>query len=178
MIDRTDWQLNPVIFRRINQLFSPSDMDHFVSRLTTQLQVYFSWRPDPYASATDAFLQDWSLGKGYGNPPCRKGLTCYLQTHGCFVLCIWGIQSFWKNTRLLTSTEKLQQWNKPWPKKLEIMPVAELTSRKSDILRRNKKSNMNGSYDPRPPEYRKLLVIRLLRNYIVTYYLLINHQLS
>ena len=36
------------------------------------------------------------------------------------------------------------------------MPVAELTSRKSDILQRNKKSNMNGSYNPRPPEYRTL----------------------
>ena len=36
------------------------------------------------------------------------------------------------------------------------MPVAEVTSRKSDILQRNKKSNMNGSYDPRPPEYRTL----------------------
>ena len=56
----------------------------------------------------------------------------------------------------MTSTERQQQWNKPRPKKLEIMPVAELTSRKSDILQRNKKSNMNGSYDPRPPEYRTL----------------------
>ncbi|XP_041378943.1 uncharacterized protein LOC121391348, partial [Gigantopelta aegis] len=55
---------------------------------------------------------------------------------------------FGKLPDFLTSTERLQQWNKPRPKKLEIMPVAELTSRKSDILQRNKKSNMNGSYDP------------------------------
>ena len=104
----------------------------------------------------------------------------HMQPANTWLLCVMHLRNsvVLEKTRLLTSTEKLQQWNKPWPKKLEIMPVAELTSRKSDILRRNKKSNMNGSYDPRPPEYRKLLVIRLLRNYIVTYYLLINHQLS
>ena len=44
-------------------------MDLFASRFTTQLQVYFSWRPGPYATATDAFLQDWYFGKGYANPP-------------------------------------------------------------------------------------------------------------
>ena len=33
------------------------------------------------------------------------------------------------------------------------MPVGEVTPRKSDILQRNKKSNTNGSYDHRPPEY-------------------------
>ena len=36
------------------------------------------------------------------------------------------------------------------------MQFAELTSRKGDILQRNKKNNMNGSYDPRPPEYQIL----------------------
>lgn len=30
---------------------------------------FFSWRPEPLAEATDAFLQDWSLVKGYANPP-------------------------------------------------------------------------------------------------------------
>ena len=29
----------------------------------------FSWRPDPYAVATDSFLQDWTTRKGYANPP-------------------------------------------------------------------------------------------------------------
>ena len=69
MIDCTDLQLNPAIFRQVNQLFNPLEVDLFASRFTTQLQVYFSWRPDPYATATDVFLQDWSLGKGYANPP-------------------------------------------------------------------------------------------------------------
>ena len=43
-------------------------MDLFASRLTHQLSAYFSWRPDPQASATDAFLQDWSGKICYANP--------------------------------------------------------------------------------------------------------------
>ena len=42
---------------------------HVPSRLTAQYPAYFTWRPDPYAVATDAFLQDWSQMKGYVNPP-------------------------------------------------------------------------------------------------------------
>ena len=43
----------------------------FASRLTTQLQRFFSWRPDPEAEALDAFSQDWTQlqGKTYSNPP-------------------------------------------------------------------------------------------------------------
>ena len=55
--DRTDWKLNPVIFQKINQTFGPLETDLFASRLTTQCPHYFSWWPNPYATATDAFLQ-------------------------------------------------------------------------------------------------------------------------
>ena len=58
-----------VIFNRITHLFGPIEMDLFASRLTAQCPAFFSWRPDPYAVATDAFLQDWSQIKGYANPP-------------------------------------------------------------------------------------------------------------
>ena len=69
MLDRTDWKLNSVIFQKINNLFGPLDMDLFASRLSTQCPHYFSWRPDPYALVTDAFLQDWTAMKCYANPP-------------------------------------------------------------------------------------------------------------
>ena len=69
MIDRSLWQLNPGLFSSIARLFGPIEMDLFASRLTTQCPAYFSWRPDPYAAATDAFLQDWSQVKEYANPP-------------------------------------------------------------------------------------------------------------
>jgi len=55
--DRTDWKLNPVIFQKIDQEFGPLEIDLFTTRLTTQCPHYFSWQPDPYAMATDAFFQ-------------------------------------------------------------------------------------------------------------------------
>ena len=53
----------------INRRFGPLEVDLFASRLTHQCQRYFSWRPDPFAEATDAFLQDWLGLKGFANPP-------------------------------------------------------------------------------------------------------------
>jgi hypothetical protein len=38
-------------------------------------------------------------------------------------------------TDLLTCTEKLQEWNRPKAKKVEILPVDELTALKQDIHR-------------------------------------------
>jgi hypothetical protein len=67
--DRSDWKLDPSKFRCINNLYGPLEVDLFTSRLTNQCRHYFSWRPHPYAEATDAFLQDWTLARGYANPP-------------------------------------------------------------------------------------------------------------
>ena len=69
MRDRSDWRLNPSIFQRILVHFPDRDIDLFASRLSFQLPQYFSWRPDPLAKATDAFLQDWRGLKAYANPP-------------------------------------------------------------------------------------------------------------
>ena len=44
-------------------------MDLFALRLTSQLPVFYSWRPDPLAKATDALVQDRSMIKGYANSP-------------------------------------------------------------------------------------------------------------
>ena len=67
--DRTDWKLNPCIFHKIQRIFGPLEVDLFATRLSAQCQRYFSWRPDPSAEATDAFLQVWTHIKGYANPP-------------------------------------------------------------------------------------------------------------
>ena len=42
----------------------------------------------------------------------------------------------------LTCTEKLQSWNQPCPKKLDVIPVADLSLRKDKILRREKKRSL------------------------------------
>ena len=58
MRDRSDWMLNPSIFRLIMFRFSHLEVDLFATRLTYQLLRFFSWRPDSLAEETDAFLQD------------------------------------------------------------------------------------------------------------------------
>ena len=60
-----------MVFHKIQQKWSPLEVDMFASRLTTQLKRLFSWRPDSEAEALDAFNQDWSSlqGRGYANPP-------------------------------------------------------------------------------------------------------------
>ena len=69
MKDRSDWTLNPVIFHRIQKHFPYLENDLFATRLSHQLPRCYSWRPDPLAEATNAFLQDWGPVKGYANPP-------------------------------------------------------------------------------------------------------------
>lgn len=54
--DRTDWVLNQDIFRAINTLWGPLEVDLFASRFSAQLPLFF-WRADPEAEATDAFKQ-------------------------------------------------------------------------------------------------------------------------
>ena len=61
--DRCDWMLNPAVFQRIMTQMGPLEIDLFASRLTRQLPCFYSWRPDPKAEATDAFLHA-GLGKG------------------------------------------------------------------------------------------------------------------
>ena len=40
--------------------------DLFASRLTKQILQYYTWRPDPEATAIyDAFTQEFGLGKGF-----------------------------------------------------------------------------------------------------------------
>ena len=61
----------PESLQTIQARTGPLSIDLFASRLTTQLQNFFSWRPDPEAIACDAFFQNWSTIQGhlYANPP-------------------------------------------------------------------------------------------------------------
>ena len=69
MKDRSDWKLCPAVFQEICHRFGPLEVDLFASRLSAQLPQYASWRPDPAAMTTDAFMMDWSQIQGYANPP-------------------------------------------------------------------------------------------------------------
>ena len=75
-MDRLDWKLSLEVFQRINAIWGPLEVDLFASRLSSQLSRFFSWRPDPLAETTDAFLQDWRHLRAYANPPrCLVGLS-------------------------------------------------------------------------------------------------------
>ena len=67
--DRCKWMLNPAVFQQIHHSFGPLHINLFASHLTKQLPHYYSWRPDPEATATDAFTQNWTQKRGFANPP-------------------------------------------------------------------------------------------------------------
>ena len=69
MKDHFNWMLKPSIFQWVLDRFPYLEIDLFASRLTFQLPSFFSWRTDPLAEVTDAFLQDWRDMKGYASPP-------------------------------------------------------------------------------------------------------------
>ena len=69
MRDRSDWMLNLLVFQWILRHFPYLEINLFTMQLTHQLPRFYSWRPDRVAEATDAFLQDWSVVRGFANPP-------------------------------------------------------------------------------------------------------------
>ena len=50
----------------------------------------------------------------------------------------------------MTCTEKLQEWNRPRPRKIEAIPVIELTSRRNEIKKKEISFSFK-EYDPQPP---------------------------
>ncbi|KAM4807615.1 LOW QUALITY PROTEIN: uncharacterized protein WCC33_005133 [Rhinophrynus dorsalis] len=69
LTDHSDWKLHPSIFAALHRVWGPFGIDLFASRLNRQVPKFFSWRPDPEALATDAFLQSWTPGLNYAFLP-------------------------------------------------------------------------------------------------------------
>ena len=59
----------PQVFQQIQLLMGPLQTDLFASRLTKQLPNFYSWRPDPKATATDVLNQDRAQTRGFASPP-------------------------------------------------------------------------------------------------------------
>ena len=68
-ISTNSWRLNPQIFKQIDLQWGPLEMDLFADRLNAQTEKYMSWKPDPFAVGTDAFLANWEGMKAYAFPP-------------------------------------------------------------------------------------------------------------
>ena len=65
----SDWQLSPRVFRELDLRYGPMTVDLFTSFRNTQLTTFFSWKPDPKASAIDALAQPWIYHQPYMFPP-------------------------------------------------------------------------------------------------------------
>ena len=68
----------------------------------------------------------------------------------CYEFCKSG-----KLSDILTCTQKLQEWNRPRNKKVEILPVV---ARKQEILKKSSyhQCPVPSQYDPRPPSMRQV----------------------
>ncbi|KAJ1092656.1 hypothetical protein NDU88_005766 [Pleurodeles waltl] len=65
----SEWKLQPAIFQALETRWGQCHVDLFASRLSYQIDRFFSWRPDPLAIASDAFLQNWTGSLLYAFPP-------------------------------------------------------------------------------------------------------------
>ena len=73
---------------------------------------------------------DCPAGKGPSASCKHVGALCYALVEFC---------ASGKIREFLTCTDRLQQWNKPRPKKIDPIPVAEFSKRKVDIVKKGKK---------------------------------------
>ncbi len=109
LTDRSDWSLDCAVFGQLDALWGQLRVDLFASRLTKQ-SVFFSWRPDPLAAATDAFLQQWRSLAALANPPWNlvgKTLTTLMHQVAKIVLVtpVWTVQP-WFPTLLEMAIEE------------------------------------------------------------------------
>ena len=95
-----EWKLDERVFRNVCQKYGPCQVDLFASRLNHQLEKYVSWRPDPFAMATNALQISWSELKGCAFPPFALIGRCLMKvrTERCTVLLIapcWRTQTWY-----------------------------------------------------------------------------------
>ena len=84
---------------------------------------------------------DCPAGKGPSASCKHVGALCYALVEFC---------ASGKIPDFLTCTDRLQQWNKPRPKKIDPIPVAEFSKRKVDIVKKGNKDLYISEFDPRP----------------------------
>ena len=99
--DSSDWKLNPASFKILVPKWGPLQVDLFASRLTFQLPRFVSWKPKPYAIATDAFLMNWEYIRGYAFPPfaligrCLQQVMTQNVDHLVLVAPVWPAQPWY-----------------------------------------------------------------------------------
>ena len=99
--DSSNWKLNPTVFQSLNHQWVPPKIDLFEDRMNTQLQIYISCFPDPFAQGTDAFQITWSNLRGYSFSPFSMIFRCLAKirkVHAMIVLITptWHAQAWYK----------------------------------------------------------------------------------
>ena len=67
--DRSDYQLNPKVFLKLDQLRGPIKIDLFSQNWNKQVERFVSWLPCKEAQATDAMKIKWPMEGSYAFPP-------------------------------------------------------------------------------------------------------------
>ena len=110
--DKTEWMINPILFRLINKRYKP-EIDLFASRLNRQLDLYVTWQPDPHAIAVNAFTFNWAGKLNYifcpfSVIPQALAKLERERAEAVMIAPFWPAQSwFAKLTRLLVETPKM-----------------------------------------------------------------------
>ena len=122
LLSSAEWMLNKGVFRWLMEMMGPCRLDLFATRLNHQLDHYVSWRPDPFAQATDAFQILWRDQDAYAFPP--------------FALigkCLQKVRNERASLLLIAPTWSAQPW---YPVLLDLLvghPL--LLPRRADLLR-------------------------------------------
>ena len=131
--------LNQEVSQKLSQLWGPFEIDLFASRLNKQIDNYVSWKPDPGATAVDAFsiLSDRKPFYGFLPfsliPRCLQKITTD-KAEGVIIVRMWPTQTYYPRMmsmliqppRLLLRKENLLtlphcQPNHPLWKKMQLM---------------------------------------------------------
>jgi hypothetical protein len=67
--DSSNWKQDPDLFLALTQMFGPFTVDLFASYTNAQMEVFFSWKPDPKSAGIDALAQPWDCHLPYLFPP-------------------------------------------------------------------------------------------------------------
>ncbi len=109
-----EWMLHPGVFRHIDRLFGPHDVDRFASMTTAQLPMYNSYVFDPQSSGVDALAQDnWGSLNNYVNAPFRllPRILDILQAQQAVATVIapwWPAQPWFRRLQAMSFMEPLQ----------------------------------------------------------------------
>lgn len=63
--DRNDWQINPAIFKIINNLWGPFKIDLFANQMNALIPIYYSWS---LSESDRCICQSWNKEKFVGEP--------------------------------------------------------------------------------------------------------------